>query len=157
MTSETWQKEFGEYLIDHHITSVTPNEVAHVGKANGLTRLQAPPRSLWANAVKLAKILDWLRDRSNTAPIIIEAWYRDPAFNASLGKRKNSFHTLCAAANINKAGWKPRKTALILLEHPLASKLGIGLYDDYVHVDIRGMLGFDSPAYWGAEEWWKDK
>jgi len=38
--------------------------------------------------------------------------------------------------------------AAMLEAHPLSDQFGIGNYNTFTHIDIRGMLGRRSPARW---------
>lgn len=70
-------------------------------------------------------------------PIIVNSGYRSPEHNAKVGGVKNSTHIQGIAADIrpqNKEDLKElRKIADELNPHG-----GVGFYDSFVHVDVRG-------------------
>ncbi len=70
-------------------------------------------------------------------PIIVNSGYRSPEHNANVGGVKNSTHIQGIAADIrpqNKEDLKElRKIADELNPHG-----GVGFYDSFVHVDVRG-------------------
>ena len=67
-------------------------------------------------------------------------------------------HLTGGAADITKDGWPPARVALALLnDYPMADELGLGLYETFTHVDVRGMIGRRAPARWSGEgvgNWW---
>lgn len=154
----------GQYLLDAHgVENFRAYEVADVGRRRGTVVLQAPPASLVLNAVTLyEEVLGWIRNELGApAPVHVTSWYRDPDYNAAVGGASGSVHMTCAAADINKSGWTPRDLALAIHnEHPDSTRLGIGLYRTFVHVDVRGFIGRSAPARWpgsGIEAgWWQD-
>lgn len=98
-----------------------------------------PPEYL-ANATKLLENLQVIRDAAN-APITIISGYRCPKRNAAVGGKDKSLHLQAAAADIKIKGMTPTEV------HALISKLikegkvyngGLGVYDTFVHVDVRG-------------------
>ncbi len=91
--------------------------------------------------------------------IIVNSWFRSTAYNRAVGGGVRSIHLTGAAADIRKFGWSPRRLALALHnDYPLTDELGIGLYTNFVHVDVRGLIGRRAPARWsgkGVESgWW---
>ena len=73
-------------------------------------------------------------------PIIINSAYRCEAHNKAVGGVDNSQHRLGTAADIRVSGMTPSEI------HKLACNIfdGVGLYDNFVHVDVRGVK-----ARWG--------
>ena len=69
-------------------------------------------------------------------------------YNKKIGGVPWSMHLTCGAADIVKVGYTPSQVADMLEAHPLADKLGIGRYNTFTHVDIRGWLGREAPARW---------
>jgi uncharacterized protein YcbK (DUF882 family) len=82
----------------------------------------------------LVRLLQVLRDIINK-PINVAIGYRCPAFNASIPTAsKNSQHMLGKAADIKVTGILPEELSY------LAKKVGftgVGVYDTWVHVDVR--------------------
>jgi len=59
-------------------------------------------------------------------------------------------HITLGAADIVKIGWEPSDVADLLENSPYKRLLGIGRYESFTHVDVRGMIGRPSPARWGV-------
>ena len=73
-------------------------------------------------------------------PIIINSGYRCPKHNAKIGGVTNSQHVLGTAADIRVPGMTPQEVYMV------AKYLfdGLGVYDNFLHVDVRG-----TKARWG--------
>lgn len=154
----------GQYLLDAHgVENFRAYEVADVGRRRGNVTLDAPPASLVLNAVILwEEVLDWVRnDLGDPAAVHVNSWYRDPDYNAAVGGASRSVHMTCAAADINKSGMTPGELARAIHDqHPDSDQLGIGLYNTFVHVDVRGFIDRSAPARWPRGGplafWWED-
>lgn len=97
------------------------------------------PDNILVNVVKLACNLQRLRDTIGK-PIIINSGYRSEAHNRSVGGSPNSQHLLGKAADIRVSGMTSVEIAneierLIIKGEMLQG--GIGIYDTFVHYDIR--------------------
>jgi uncharacterized protein YcbK (DUF882 family) len=57
-------------------------------------------------------------------------------------------HMTCGAADVVKVGVTPDEVADILEAHPDSDGFGIGRYESFTHIDIRGMIERDAPARW---------
>lgn len=93
------------------------------------------------NVKKLAENLQRLRDFLGV-PIHINSGYRSFEHNKRIGGRKGSFHVKGMAADIAVKNMKPkkvRKAILELIKVGGMSEGGIGLYNGFVHYDIRGV------------------
>ncbi len=161
MTRAEWEDRAGFYLEANGITEFSAAEICPVGKVSGEAVLAAPSPLLILNAIKLIQgPLVFLREFEGVAPIDVNSWYRDPVYNSdpTVGGSERSLHITCAAADVNKRGWTPRRLALALhRDFPDSKLLGIGLYRTFVHVDVRGMIGRRVPARWsgaGVAKWW---
>ena len=98
------------------------------------------PQEVWANIKILAKQLEALRSVLN-APIHITSAYRSELHNKSIGGKLNSQHLLGKAADIQVKGKSPKqvhKAILKLIKDGKILEGGLGLYDTFVHYDIRG-------------------
>lgn len=97
-----------------------------------------PPKVL-DNIVRLAANLEVLRAYLN-APIKINSGYRSPEYNKSVGGVKNSQHTKGTAADIVVKGMHS-KDVYNSIEHLISigemQEGGLGLYDTFIHYDIR--------------------
>jgi hypothetical protein len=87
-------------------------------------------------AVELVGALQRLRDRV-AAPVQINSGYRHPALNATAGGATESQHMTGRAADIRSPGLAPLDFAGIALQE-LGCNIGIGLGQNYIHVDLRG-------------------
>lgn len=88
----------------------------------------------------LAENLQRLRDYLGV-PIHISSGYRSYSHNKAVGGKKNSFHLKGMAADIVVKNMKPkkvRKAILKLIKVGGMSEGGIGIYNGFVHYDIRG-------------------
>jgi uncharacterized protein YcbK (DUF882 family) len=100
---------------------------------------EVPPEYIH-NVTELCSHLQTLRDFINK-PIIIISGYRSPNYNKSIGSRTTSQHLLGKAADIIVPGVTPleiRDTIIKLIKEGRMKKGGVGLYDKFVHYDVRG-------------------
>lgn len=84
---------------------------------------------------ELVTILQKIRTHFGRAVTITSA-YRTPKHNASVGGTAFSFHLYGQAADISVSGIAPKKVASYV-ETLMPKKGGIGIYDTFVHVDVR--------------------
>ena len=92
------------------------------------------------NVKKLANNLQVLRDELNS-PIVINSAYRHTAYNKRINGVKNSQHLTASASDINVKGFTPEEVAETILKLIKSGKMdegGVGLYNGFVHYDIRG-------------------
>ena len=105
------------------------------------------PQDVKENIKLLATELEKIRSAFKS-PIKINSGYRSPKHNASIGGASNSYHMKGMAADFNVEGRTPRQVVSII-EQMIADGLlkqgGLGLYDNWVHYDIRG-----SKARWNG-------
>ncbi len=98
------------------------------------------PFDVYENIIKLANQLQFLRDYTGR-PITVNSGYRCPEYNAKIsGSSKKSQHMLGKAADITIQSLKPAEVFVIIedlidMGHMLQG--GLGLYDTFVHYDIR--------------------
>ena len=158
MTKAEWEERAGFFLEAHGVEHFSAEEIAKVGRLRGGATLYAPPPDFLLTALKLIEVLEWLRWYQGIAPVRINSWYRSPEYNDVISRHDKSIHLTAGAADVTKDGWTPARVALALHnDYPMASELGIGLYDTRTHVDVRGMIGRPAPARWsgtGVGEWW---
>ena len=105
------------------------------------------PEKHLGNVTELCQNLQILRDHINR-PIIIISGYRSPKYNKSIGSRSTSQHLLAKAADIIVPGMSTlevRDTIIKLIKQNKMKKGGVGLYNNFVHYDIRGFN-----ARWGS-------
>ena len=98
------------------------------------------PSKYLDNVKKLANNLQVLRDELN-APITINSAYRHTKYNKKIGGAKYSQHLTASASDITIKGFTPEEVAetiLELIKEGEISEGGVGLYNSFVHLDIRG-------------------
>ncbi len=97
------------------------------------------PLEVYENVIKLAGQLQALRDYTGR-PIKINSAYRCPEHNAKCNGSKRSQHLLGKAADITIQSLKPIEVFAIiedLIDFGVMLQGGLGLYDTFVHYDIR--------------------
>ena len=96
--------------------------------------------AIYHNIVKVANQLQILRNYIGK-PITINSGYRSEEYNADVGGVKSSQHVMGRAADIVVKGMTPLAvytTIELLIEKGDMLQGGLGLYDSFVHYDIRG-------------------
>jgi len=99
------------------------------------------PDDVLENIKVIAEQLQVLRD-TLTIPIIINSAYRSPKHNKKIGGVKNSQHLTGKAVDIVAKGITTKYLAYKINELIFKGKMlegGIGIYDTFVHYDIRGV------------------
>lgn len=98
------------------------------------------PINVYHNIIKVANQLQVLRNELKK-PIHINSGWRSVEYNESIGGVKSSQHILGKAADISVKGLSPLevyKTIERLIKNGDMLQGGLGLYDSFVHYDIRG-------------------
>lgn len=98
------------------------------------------PQEYLANVQELANNLQVLRNSLN-ARIDIISGYRSPRYNNRVGGAKNSQHLFAKASDIMVVGFTPsevKRAIEKLISEGKMKEGGIGIYDSFVHYDIRG-------------------
>ena len=98
------------------------------------------PINIYHNMVKVANQLQILRNHLGK-PIQINSAWRSEEYNASVGGVKDSQHIMGRAADISVRDLNPIEvynTIEELIEKGDMLQGGLGLYDTFVHYDIRG-------------------
>jgi len=99
------------------------------------------PLSVFNNVKELARNLQILRDAIGS-PIHINSGYRSPSHNKSVGGSHKSQHLLGKASDITCKDLTPlqlRDKIEELINKGLMKQGGLGLYNGFVHYDIRGI------------------
>lgn len=104
-----------------------------------------PREWLLDRLVPLCVVLEVIREACGGRPITILSGYRSPQHNAEVGGAKQSQHMEGRAADITVDGMAPSDVHAQILELFNAGKLeklgGLGLYDSWVHLDVRPWQG----------------
>jgi len=98
------------------------------------------PEKFMDNVQELANNLQALRDFIGQ-PIHINSSYRHTAYNKKIGGAKYSQHLTASASDITSKNITPKKLARTILKLIKQGKMtegGVGLYNGFVHYDIRG-------------------
>ena len=154
MTRSEWIDVCGDALAAEGIEHFHPLEIADVGRETlgneffKARRLEAPGTHLIPNAILLCRVLLHLRSAKRPTSVLCNSWFRDRIYNHRVGGVVWSMHLTCGAADVIKPGFTPSEVAEILENHPDSEKFGIGRYETFTHIDIRGMIGRPAPARW---------
>ena len=98
-----------------------------------------PPEELWGNVIPTLKVLDKVREHY-AKPIKINSSYRSPEYNKSINGAKDSMHMRFSAIDFSIPESLPEVYRWID-SLPESDTLGLGLYDTFIHIDTRGLLG----------------
>jgi len=97
------------------------------------------PHEVYLNVLELAKNLQIIRDYIGL-PMIVNSGYRSPQHNKAVGGSPASQHLLGKAADIRVVGMSSEQLHEIivtLIDEGIISQGGVGLYNTFVHYDIR--------------------
>ncbi len=98
------------------------------------------PLDVLENIKDLANQLQVIRDYIKE-PLHINSAYRSPEHNAKIGGVKNSQHVKGKAADLTSKNFTPKqlsKVIITLINEGRIKEGGVGLYNGFVHYDIRG-------------------
>jgi uncharacterized protein YcbK (DUF882 family) len=98
------------------------------------------PKQFYGNLQKLINNLDVLREYLGS-PLFINSGYRSPAHNRRIGGATNSMHLYAKASDLRSVTKSPKeiKQAIeTLISQGKMSKGGVGIYNTFVHYDVRG-------------------
>lgn len=98
------------------------------------------PEDVKTNLAELAENLQVLRDHFGRS-VTVTSGYRSPAHNVRIGGASDSFHVRGMAADLQIAGVAPRvvyNAIELLIKSGKMKEGGLGLYNGWVHYDIRG-------------------
>jgi len=150
MTRSEWAVLCDARLKESGIENFSALEICDVGRKSSGVSLTAPSLNLMENAFKLLLVLRWIREVNEVSSVLVNSWYRSPAYNEAIGGVPSSMHLTLGAADIVKVGWSPKEVADALEQSPYRQELGVGRYNTFTHVDVRGMIGRPAPARWGT-------
>jgi hypothetical protein len=98
------------------------------------------PARYHADVLELARNLQVLRDHLGK-PIRINSGYRNPAYNKHIGGATDSQHLYAKAGDLHVAGVTPAQVYCTIESLIAAGRMkqgGLGIYNTFVHYDIRG-------------------
>tara|TARA_R110000751_G_scaffold4346_3_gene21227 strand:+ start:24685 stop:25062 length:378 start_codon:yes stop_codon:yes gene_type:complete len=98
------------------------------------------PFNLVDSVKECAENLQHLRNKLGRA-IIVVSGYRNPSYNEKIGGSKNSYHMRGMATDIKVSRMDPKDVHAAveeLIKDGIMRQGGLGLYKNFVHVDIRG-------------------
>lgn len=112
-----------------------------------------PPISIAFNILPTLQVLDSaLRRVPRLVEIQVNSAYRDEIYNRAVGGSPDSQHVHFRAIDVQPRGCTAEELYDYLNESALSHRLGLGLYDHFVHVDCRhwpGNPGWgDVPTRW---------
>lgn len=102
---------------------------------------QIVPQELLGNVRALAQNLEIIRKELGNRKIYINSGYRSFTHNLKIGGVPNSQHRLGKAADFVVQGMSPNQVYQVLerlIQQGRIKEGGLGLYDNFVHYDIRG-------------------
>lgn len=106
-----------------------------------------PPPDLWQNIIPTLRVLDKVREHYDI-PIIVNSSYRDPAYNRRVGGKPDSLHLAFNAIDFTVKTLPLRAIYSYMEYMPGAESFGLGIYNTFIHLDTRGMIGRKAPARW---------
>jgi uncharacterized protein YcbK (DUF882 family) len=130
-------RDFDAYLKGHGITRFTAAELCPVGRVAGGVTLQAPPCELWDRIIPTLRIMQEAREHYGR-PMTVTSGYRSLAYNRAIGSTDGSLHVQFRACDVSMQGITPRQLRDWFDLHAESGKLGLGLYNTFVHIDTRG-------------------
>ena len=103
----------------------------------------APYPEDWIDSrlMPLVKALEVLRAELGGARITVISGYRPLEYNRKLGSKDDSQHVQGRAADIQVEGFSPLQVHAAVMKLYDRGDLeigGVGLYDDFLHLDVRG-------------------
>ena len=145
------------------------NDVGRQSKKKTRPILQPAPIGLWVYALPSVLAMERVRAHFHGRRVNVRSGFRDPRYNAAEGGAVNSLHLYLNAFDFEIPGVDPFEIVRVLHGwYPDA--LGIGLYNDFVHIDTRTWvplpvqygspdLSLRRPARWprpaaGETAWW---
>lgn len=128
------------YIKDQLVRHFSAWEVVQLTTHKGVTNT-VPTPMLWQNIVPTIHVLEWLRSRFGNKPVRINSGYRSADYNKVVGGASESLHRRFSALDIRMEGITPGAIAAKLETHTDSHQFGVGVYDGFVHLDTRGLLG----------------
>lgn len=143
---QDYKADFAASIADLNLEFFVPNEFLALGGNHSnpnhscFGKNALPNRGLWPNVRPFATALDEIRRRLGE-PVRLTSVYRNDAYNSCLpGSVSNSQHKLFKAEDFKCAAGSPvrwRTVAQDVRRDGFFSG-GIGIYNTFVHIDVRG-------------------
>jgi len=120
-------------------TEITFLGVEHLGTGNCAGKNLYPTESLWDNLKILVPVLDAIRGELGEA-ITLNSVFRAPVYNSCIGGVVDSQHLELTAADCVAQSASSLELYQIAqhVRHQGIFAGGIGLYNSFVHIDVRG-------------------
>jgi len=99
------------------------------------------PDEYLPNVVKLMAALEVIRYACGNRAIVVNSGYRSPKYNKKIGGAKKSQHLTASASDLVHASMSPDQlyeVIEILIDEGAIPEGGVGLYNSFVHYDVRG-------------------
>lgn len=131
------------YVKTKGLRHFKPAEVLYKGTSHGNPVLNTlPPEQIWPNCIPVLWVIDLAREALGH-PLSILSGYRSPQYNDAVSGARHSLHLEWRAYHLAPTSGSQ------LVQYQLLSILrdfrqagvfrgGIGVYDDFIHVDTRG-------------------
>src|SRR5262249_32140175 len=127
-------------MIDQQITTHFRLSEFDQPSRHGFPRVPYPERWIAMRLRPLCDALEVIRDALGGKPVHILSGYRTPPYNRAVGGEPQSQHMVGRAADIIVDGWAAEAVHATVLRLFRDGKIeigGLGLYPDFVHVDVR--------------------
>ena len=125
-----------------------------ISKNFKLSEFESPDNKEVKLHEKLLELLQELRDEIGE-PVIVNSGFRTKEYNDKIGGAKKSKHMEGIASDISLNNLDYSDVELAILIKNIAERIGInsdnlglGYGVTFLHVDIRGLAGYSSPAEW---------
>ena len=108
---------------------------------HGCEPAEYPPEWVEARLAPLVRALEVIRAEFGGKPVRVLSGYRPLPYNRALGSEDTSQHVQGRAADFQIAGVAPGLIYRRVLELHQLGRIeigGIGVYDDFNHIDVRG-------------------
>lgn len=117
-------------------------------------RVVAPAESIIHRIPIIARVAQDLRTASG-GRVWLNSAFRDWLYNGFVGGKETSLHPEGCAIDVACEKWKPKQVWKWAKGHPLAHLMGIGRYNTFTHIDLRGLfptlpgaIKFPAPSRW---------
>lgn len=132
--------EYRKLLEGLRLRHFTADEILVYGERwRGSTQNSLPTSNLLQNIIEPLWVLDHVREITGK-PIKLLSSYRSPEYNEAVGGASKSLHMQNKALDFRSERVSARKLYNIVMKLRDAGmfKGGVGLYDNFVHIDTRG-------------------